>query len=78
MRISLTILAEVNCHIQNRPLDTTHELALGVWGLLKMETSQGALCRFALVVLDKGYPPDLGFEVSLGKAFEGVAAAVLK
>ena len=38
-----TVLAEVNCHIQDRSLDTTYELALGVWGLLEMEASQDAV-----------------------------------
>ena len=46
---------QVDSHIEHPTLDAAHQLALGVRGLLEMQTAHHAIAGFALVILDESY-----------------------
>ena len=47
--------SDVDSYVKDCALDATDNLALGVRGLLEMETAHHAIAGFALVILDEGY-----------------------
>ena len=56
----------------------SYKLALGVRGILEMESTKYAVVRKTLVILHKIYPPHFIFKVTLGIALIEIATAITK
>ena len=71
-------LADVDHHVEHRPLDTPHQLALRERRALEVQSAHHAVARLALVVLHKGDVSNLLVELSLREALEKISSGILK
>ena len=72
-------LADVDGHVENASADAAHELGLGIWGSLEMESAHHAAARHRLVVLHKvNLASDCLVEGLLVVALEEIAARILE
>ena len=83
LTVCRTTLTDIHCDIEDGSLDTAHELALGIWGTLEMESTHHTIPGHTLVVLDKGYrmSEDGGYllvKLPLGEGLEEIATGILK
>ena len=78
LTIGGTALTDVNSDIHNFSLNHSYEFALCIRWILEMESTQYAIMRETLVILNKIYPPHLFLKVTLGIALIKVATTVTK
>ena len=70
--------AQIDGHVEHNAFEHAHELGLGVFALLKMQSSYRAVAGLRLIVLNKIIVKPGGFKGGFAVAFEKVAAFIRK